>query len=251
MPQLRWCAGEPPLCGDDSSRDAILWSGSRNLVHAACGVGGGGYRSPDRYQVEPDASAASYFWAAAAVTGDQSAWLASRMTPSRAMWPSLPCLRRWEASASRGTADEIIVTVGRCEALMWTSAICPTPLRLWLWWQRWHLAPRRSMESGFIRGKESDRIAAAVAELRRCGVNAMEPARRFRCGAKPRRRARRCSDPHLRRPSHGHGLLGAGLVVPGVKIENPGCVAKTFPGFFDKLKELRPGPCGRKANTQI
>ena len=24
-----------------------------------------------------------------------------------------------------------------------------------------------------------------------------------------------------------------GLVVPGMRIENPGCVAKTFPGFYD------------------
>ncbi|MBQ3454269.1 MAG: 3-phosphoshikimate 1-carboxyvinyltransferase, partial [Thermoguttaceae bacterium] len=27
----------------------------------------------------------------------------------------------------------------------------------------------------------------------------------------------------------------AGLVIPGVAIENPGCVAKTFPDYFDRL----------------
>jgi 3-phosphoshikimate 1-carboxyvinyltransferase len=31
----------------------------------------------------------------------------------------------------------------------------------------------------------------------------------------------------------------AGLRVPGMVIENPDCVAKTFPDFFDRLKALR------------
>ena len=30
-----------------------------------------------------------------------------------------------------------------------------------------------------------------------------------------------------------------GLVVRGVEIRDPGCVAKTFPGFFDALEQLR------------
>jgi 3-phosphoshikimate 1-carboxyvinyltransferase len=30
-----------------------------------------------------------------------------------------------------------------------------------------------------------------------------------------------------------------GLKVPGVVIQNPGCVAKTYPGFFADLEKLR------------
>jgi 3-phosphoshikimate 1-carboxyvinyltransferase len=30
-----------------------------------------------------------------------------------------------------------------------------------------------------------------------------------------------------------------GLKVPGIIIRNPGCVAKTYPGFFDDLDRLR------------
>ena len=30
-----------------------------------------------------------------------------------------------------------------------------------------------------------------------------------------------------------------GLRAPGIAIADPGCVAKTFPGFFDALEELR------------
>jgi 3-phosphoshikimate 1-carboxyvinyltransferase len=34
----------------------------------------------------------------------------------------------------------------------------------------------------------------------------------------------------------------AGLRAPGVQIADPGCVAKTFPGFWALLEELRGGP---------
>jgi 3-phosphoshikimate 1-carboxyvinyltransferase len=30
-----------------------------------------------------------------------------------------------------------------------------------------------------------------------------------------------------------------GLRVPGIEIEDPVCVAKTFPGYFDALDQLR------------
>jgi 3-phosphoshikimate 1-carboxyvinyltransferase len=30
----------------------------------------------------------------------------------------------------------------------------------------------------------------------------------------------------------------AGLRVPGIVIENPDCVGKTFPGFWDRLETL-------------
>ena len=30
-----------------------------------------------------------------------------------------------------------------------------------------------------------------------------------------------------------------GLRIPGVEIENPGCVAKTFPNYFEVLEQLR------------
>jgi len=36
-------------------------------------------------------------------------------------------------------------------------------------------------------------------------------------------------------------LALAGLVVPGVLIENPACVGKTFPGYWEHLATL----CGR------
>jgi len=31
----------------------------------------------------------------------------------------------------------------------------------------------------------------------------------------------------------------AGLLIPGIVIEDPGCVRKTYPGFFEDLEKLR------------
>ncbi len=32
----------------------------------------------------------------------------------------------------------------------------------------------------------------------------------------------------------------AGVVAPGITIVDPGCVAKTYPGFWDDLERVRP-----------
>ncbi|MBQ3332879.1 MAG: 3-phosphoshikimate 1-carboxyvinyltransferase, partial [Thermoguttaceae bacterium] len=85
-----------------------------------------------------------------------------------------------------------------------------------------------------VRAKETDRIAAVVSQLRRLGAEveefedglAVTPCRRRYHGA-----VIDTFDDH--RMAMSFSL--AGLVIPGVAIENPGCVAKTFPDYFDRL----------------
>ena len=99
---------------------------------------------------------------------------------------------------------------------------------------------------GFIRHKESDRIAAPVTELRRCGVDAHELSDGFTVtptsGRTPTGARIRTYEDH--RIAMAFSVLG--LAVPGIEIEHPNCVAKTFPGFFGKLSELRV-PSRRRA----
>ena len=38
------------------------------------------------------------------------------------------------------------------------------------------------------------------------------------------------------------GMSLVGLRVPGVRIADPGCVAKTYPDFFDDLKSITTSP---------
>jgi 3-phosphoshikimate 1-carboxyvinyltransferase len=99
-------------------------------------------------------------------------------------------------------------------------------------------SPTEATGIGFIRAKESDRIAAVVTELQRCGIDASER-----------------EDGFVVQPGEAHGaeietygdhrmamsFAVLGLAVPGVSIADPDCVSKTFPGYFDSLEQLRSG----------
>ena len=90
---------------------------------------------------------------------------------------------------------------------------------------------------GFIRGKETDRIAASVAELRRIGVDAEETPDGFvvRPGAAPHGAVIETYDDH--RMAMSFALVG--LVVPGISVADPTVVGKTHPGFWADLERLR------------
>lgn len=101
-----------------------------------------------------------------------------------------------------------------------------------------------------LRHKESDRIAALADGLTRLGARvaatedalAIEPPER---GASLRAAALDpCGDHRI-----AMALALTGLRLPGVRIENPGVVAKSFPGFWDALSGLG-ARVSRKENTQ-
>jgi 3-phosphoshikimate 1-carboxyvinyltransferase len=88
----------------------------------------------------------------------------------------------------------------------------------------------------FVRHHETDRIAAVVSELQRCGVDAIEHDDGFTVvGGTPHGSPIRTYGDH--RMAMSFAVLG--LRVDGIDIDDPGCVAKTFPGFFDVLEGLR------------
>jgi 3-phosphoshikimate 1-carboxyvinyltransferase len=91
---------------------------------------------------------------------------------------------------------------------------------------------------GFIRRKESDRIAAVVEGLRSLGIEAHDDPDGFSVtGGIPHSGQISTYDDH--RIAMSFGVMG--LRTPGVVIEDPGCTAKTFPGFFRALDQLRSG----------
>jgi 3-phosphoshikimate 1-carboxyvinyltransferase len=99
-------------------------------------------------------------------------------------------------------------------------------------------SPTRVRGIGFARGKETDRLAAVVRELHRCGVQAEETDDGFVVHpGTPGPATVETYDDH--RMAMSFALLG--LRVPGIAIADPGCVAKTFPGFWDALEGLRRG----------
>jgi len=89
---------------------------------------------------------------------------------------------------------------------------------------------------GHMRLKETDRLAALAHELARLGIDVTELHDGLRItGGKVR--------PALVRTYNDHRMAMsfalAGLRQPGVRIENPRCVSKTYPDFFTDLESLR------------
>lgn len=202
---------------------------------------------PTRYTgtdfvVEPDASAASYAWAAAIITGGAVTVRGLHRDALQGDVAFVDVLERMGARV-RWDSDAVTVAAGNhlrgidvdmaqlsdtvpTLAVLAATAEGPTTIR----------------NVGFIRHKETDRIAAPVAELRRCGVDAAETADGM------------VIHPGLLRPAtvetyddHRMAMAFAllGLRTPGIRIADAGCVAKTFPGYWDLLDELRAGALPR------
>lgn len=97
-----------------------------------------------------------------------------------------------------------------------------------------------------IRGQESNRIAAIVTEMKRIGIKAeelpdglkiypieQETYDRLVSGGSEKVTIETYNDHRI---AMSFAILGT--VLPGLVIDNPGCCAKTFPDFFDKLNLL-------------
>jgi 3-phosphoshikimate 1-carboxyvinyltransferase len=197
-------------------------------------VAPGGYGNTD-YEVEPDASAASYFFAAAAVTRGR---VIVKGLGSSSLQGDLGFVRLLERMGCRvrqtATETEVVgaAKLAGIEADMSSmsdtaqtiAAIAPLAS-----------SPTRITGIGFIRRKETNRIAAVVSELQRLGIRAEEESDGFVVypGA-PRAGRVQTYDDH--RMAMSFAILGLGA--HGIDILNPECVSKTFPEYFAELEKL-------------
>ena len=191
---------------------------------------------PASYDIEPDASAASYFFAAAALTGSRVTitGLGSRSVQGDVAFVDV--LERMGARVER-TPDHISVqgtgTLRGIDAdLADLSDTAPTLAVV----AAYASEPTEVRGVGFIRRKESDRIGAVVRELQRAGIDAAETDDGFVVHPGAGRPATSHTDDD-HRMAMSFALLG--LRSPGIAISGPGCVAKTFPGYWDSLESLR------------
>jgi 3-phosphoshikimate 1-carboxyvinyltransferase len=187
------------------------------------------------YRVEPDASAASYFFAAAAITrgrvrvqglgtrslqGDRGfVHILARMGCRVLDGPDFT-----EVTGGEALHGVDVDMTDLSDVAQTLSVVAP-----------FASSPTRVTGIGFIRHKETDRVAAVVRELNRLGVRAEEEPDGFVVHpGVPQPGSVETYDDH--RMAMSFALLG--LVRPGIAIRNPGCVSKTFPHFFDVLETL-------------
>ena len=195
-----------------------------------------GRYSPAAYPVEPDASAASYLFAAAAITG-------GRVTVpglgTESLQGDLDFVRVLEQMGCAVTMDAAQTTVVGPAALRGVtvdmSQISDTAQTLAAV-AVFADSPTRVTGIGFIRGKETDRVRAVVTELQRLGIDAVEEEDGFLIHPGVTKAAAvQTYDDH--RMAMSFALIG--LRYEGVTILEPGCVAKTFPEYWEVLETLR------------
>ncbi|HMF12619.1 MAG TPA: 3-phosphoshikimate 1-carboxyvinyltransferase, partial [Gemmataceae bacterium] len=187
------------------------------------------------YDVEPDASAASYFFAAAAITGGRVTVLGIPETSLQGDVCFVDVLGDMGCRVERCSSG--ITVHGRplrgIDVNM--NAISDTVMTL---------AAVACFADGsttirnvaHVRHKETDRIAALATELRKLGAEVEEFADGLTITPKPLHGAS-IETYNDHRMAMSTSLVG--LKVPGVVIQNPGCVAKTYPDFFADLEKLR------------
>jgi 3-phosphoshikimate 1-carboxyvinyltransferase len=215
--------------GDSDSGGDMTWQ-----------VVGSGYRAASPYVIEPDASAASYFFAAAAICGGRVTVDGLGAASLQGDLGFVDVLEDMGCRVERTATSTTVVGPGPGELvgvdvdMRELSDTAPTLAAVAVFAR----TPTRLRGIGFIRRKESDRIGDVVHELRRCGVTAdEEPDGLVVHPGTPQPARIATYDDH--RMAMSFALLG--LRAPGIEIADPGVVAKTFPGYWDALDALRTG----------
>lgn len=246
------------VAGDDAD-EAPYVTMTEKLVEAFPWSGG-------KFQIEPDASSGSYFWAAG--------WIQPHSPIPVANIRTLFSSKKSEKFSKE--IDALLGSASSVTVMNWPKS----------GWQidetflRFHVMPkphpisrvvhlgdsimtmiviapllkgeREFVDLGRLRVQECERVVALRTELTKCGAKVVEEG-----------------DTLTVYPSKLHGaeietyndhrmamcFAILGLKVPGIKLKNPACVKKTFPNFFQKLAtpppsglgvEIRDGRTGRK-----
>lgn len=190
-------------------------------------------RATNTFDIEPDASSASYIWGVDWLLRNSGSTISVNgwMEKSLQIDSRFPeTMREFPAEISR--VDEL------GDSIMTAIVLAPFAAE-----------PKRFKDLGRLRVQECERVFALKTELMKCGVRVEETG-----------------DTLLVHPGLPHGATiqtyndhrmamcfgTLALKVPGIVIENPRCVKKTFPNFFQKLAAAPPSGLGVRisdANT--
>jgi len=200
----------------------------------------GRYRSPGRYLVEGDASAATYFLAAAAIAGDVRVEGIGRDSIQGDIG-FLEVLRAMGAEV-RARADSIQVrrgAVNRLKAVDMDLNAIPDAAMTVAVLALFADGTTRIRNIGNWRVKETDRLAAMATELRKLGATVCEGADFIEVTPPTRIRAAEIDTYDDHRIAMSFSLAALGGAPIGIR--DPSCVSKTFPDFF----EIFDGICQR------
>ncbi|WZO96725.1 3-phosphoshikimate 1-carboxyvinyltransferase [Isosphaeraceae bacterium EP7] len=191
------------------------------------------------YAIEPDASAASYFFAAAAIAGGTVKVEGLGTNSIQGDLGFVDILEHMGCTVERGK-DSTTVTGGPLRGVdVDMNAISDTVMTLGVV-ALFAQGLTRIRNVGHIRHKETDRIAALATELRKFGATVDEAPDGLIIIPPEKPVAATVATYKDHRMAMSFAM--AGLKIEGVTILDPGCVAKTYPGFWDDLAKLETVP---------
>lgn len=199
-------------------------------------VPGGQQYTPGIFVIEPDISNASYFWAAGALSGSMTTVANISKNSLQGDIRLLDILEQMGCQVTYGPAD-IGVKGGSLTAVDVDMSDIPD------------VVPTLSVVAAFadgitvirnighLREKECDRIDAVTLNLNKMGIDAKQgPDWISVKGGMPEGAFIETFNDH--RIAMAFSI--AGIKIPGIEIENPGCVAKSFPSFWEIFDALSP-----------
>jgi 3-phosphoshikimate 1-carboxyvinyltransferase len=232
-------------------------------------------KSGGRFQIEPDASSGSYFWAAGNFefsdwTFDKKAgekvryciprvsvrswpnsnwqvdskfhvWMGDFAMDS--VWCGIYTLKFMEEQFGPDWREKtgLLEKEGYSRIIMSRNTDMGDGIMTAIVLSPFAILPAKFIDLGRLRVQETERVIALRTELTKCGAKVVEEG-----------------DTLTVYPSQLHGaeietyndhrmamcFAILGLKVPGIKIKNPACVKKTFPNFFQKLAAPPPNGLG-------
>jgi len=195
------------------------------------------FQPSSAYAIESDASAASYFFAAPAICGGTLRVENISRNSKQGDVAFLDILQQMGCRIKEG--DNFIEVTGT-KTLMGVNVDMrdiPDTAQTLAVIAPFASSPTRIRGIASARVKETDRVHATCTELARLGVGVDQHADGLTIYP--------CNDikPATIQTYNDHRMAMAfsliGLRVPGIRIENPSCVSKTFPNFFEVLRCLQ------------
>jgi 3-phosphoshikimate 1-carboxyvinyltransferase len=198
------------------------------------------YSSPKVYWIEPDASAASYFFAAAAICGGTITIEGLSQNSVQGDIHFVDCLAKMGCSVQFDN-DKNTTTVSRRPDKQLSgisvdmNSISDTAQTLGVV-ALFASSATEIKNIEHVRYKETDRIADLATELRRFGATVEERQDGLKIIPPSQLHPATVETYDDHRMAMSFAI--AGLKIEGVVINDPDCVQKTFPNFFTELKKL-------------
>jgi 3-phosphoshikimate 1-carboxyvinyltransferase len=194
-----------------------------------------------KFRLEPDWSAASYWYSMAALADEVDLFLPGLHKNSlqadsvcALLFPFLGVTTTFEENGVRLSKNQyrpnaFAFNFEDCPDIVQTVAVTATVLRI----------PILMTGLNTLRIKETDRIRAIIVELAKLGVDCTEPGRGQ---LELKNFPSQFTSPSSIATYEDHRMAMAfaplGIHFPGIEIENPDVIKKSYPGFWDELEKI-------------